>query len=605
MSGSQDEIPPPPPPPPSSSQTPTQQTPHTTIQSGRILCINSEGPSHKGYDRFQSLLSQLEIHGAGVSTEDANQKFLRSLPSAWSQVSLIMRTKPGVDSLSFDDLYNNLRVFESDVKGSTASSSSPQNVAFVSENTSSTNEVSTAYSVSNPSGQNSQYEQTSSYLLLANQSSFPQLDHEDLEQIDEYDLEEIGLKWQVAMISMRIIIFYKKTGKRLQFDAKEPVGFDKTKLEMRQICPKQGILQECRTREIKKIGDGSWNLNQDGSRTRKKEDSKALVTIDGEGVISTRCKDALDYVLDSTVKELCHQCFGELYVIFCNIKGGVSSMSDSKDSTVTYTEISSSYEDLSDVGSPGSPKTYFSGSTISKLQEEDHLAPADPAAVAYSADQDPYLAYRVTARMSIRPQAPAPFLSEEVAERLGRSRIPTLVLDTRSGRVRQLVLAKLRQVRPATARQPLWIADMLGCLSRNARRREELGYGITGGGVGTDTWDDLFKYSHLDDDDRTELYLRARSTCCTGIGHSIYHCLLMEERPEYPRPAWAKSMDACDQVQLVEALKIVKSLKTQMIELQKQQGPAKDPQARAYQRRPVQFLYWVMIVATVQSLKYI
>ncbi|GJY53473.1 hypothetical protein Tco_0445137 [Tanacetum coccineum] len=55
---------------------------------------NSEG-LHKGYDRFQSLLSQLEIHGAGVSTEDANQKFLRSLPSAWSQVSLIMRTKPG------------------------------------------------------------------------------------------------------------------------------------------------------------------------------------------------------------------------------------------------------------------------------------------------------------------------------------------------------------------------------------------------------------------------------------------------------------------------------------------------------------------------------
>ncbi|GJU75051.1 hypothetical protein Tco_1266456 [Tanacetum coccineum] len=51
-------------------------------------------------------------------------------------------------------------------------------------------------------------------------------------------------------------------------------------------------------------------------------------------------------------------------------------------------------------------------------EEEEHLAPADPAAVAYSADQDPYLAYRVTARMSIRTLAPAPFLSEEVAERL-------------------------------------------------------------------------------------------------------------------------------------------------------------------------------------------
>ncbi|GKA32271.1 hypothetical protein Tco_0718638, partial [Tanacetum coccineum] len=101
------------------------------------------------------------------------------------------RTKPGVDSLSFADLYNNLRVFESDVKGSSASSSSLKNVAFVSKNTSSTNEVSIAYCVPNPSGQNSQYEQTSSYSLLANQSSCPQLDHEDLEQIDEYDLEEM------------------------------------------------------------------------------------------------------------------------------------------------------------------------------------------------------------------------------------------------------------------------------------------------------------------------------------------------------------------------------------------------------------------------------
>ncbi|GJY31458.1 putative ribonuclease H-like domain-containing protein [Tanacetum coccineum] len=183
---------------------------------------NSEG-LHKGYDRFQSLLSQLEIHGAGVSTEDANQKFLRSLPSAWSQVSLIMRTKPGVDSLSFDDLYNNLRVFENDVKGSTASSSSTQNVAFVSENTSSTNDVSTAYGVSNPSGQNSQYEHASSYSLLTNQSSCPQLDHEDLEQLDE---------------------------------------------------------------------------NKDKRRSGKQEDSKALVTIDGEGVDWTsHSEEEEDYAL--------------------------------------------------------------------------------------------------------------------------------------------------------------------------------------------------------------------------------------------------------------------------------------------------------------------
>ncbi|GJY85960.1 hypothetical protein Tco_0499986 [Tanacetum coccineum] len=68
-----------------------------------------------------------------VSLEDANQKSL-GLDLA--------------DGLKFP-------VFESDVKGSTASSSSTHNVAFVSENTSSTNDVSTAYGVSNSSGHNS------------------------------------------------------------------------------------------------------------------------------------------------------------------------------------------------------------------------------------------------------------------------------------------------------------------------------------------------------------------------------------------------------------------------------------------------------------------
>ncbi|GJR62253.1 hypothetical protein Tco_1504415, partial [Tanacetum coccineum] len=123
-------------------------------------------------------------------------------------------------------------------KGSTASSSSSQNVAFISfESTSSTNEVSTAYGVSTSSGHNSQRESSSSYTdelmysFFANQTSGPQLDHEDLEQVDEFDLEEMYLKWQAAMISMRLKKFYKKTGRKRQFDAKELVGFDKTKVE--------------------------------------------------------------------------------------------------------------------------------------------------------------------------------------------------------------------------------------------------------------------------------------------------------------------------------------------------------------------------------------
>nr|GEU41513.1 hypothetical protein [Tanacetum cinerariifolium] len=149
------------------------------------FCGNDESKKMHKY-----LLKQQfeEIHGAGVSHEDANQKLLRSLPSSWSQVALIMRTKLGLDTLSFDDLYNNLRVFERNVKGTTASSSNTQNVAFVSaENTSSTNDVSTAYSVSSPSVSKSQKERSSLYTdevihsFFVNQSSAPQLDYNDLE----------------------------------------------------------------------------------------------------------------------------------------------------------------------------------------------------------------------------------------------------------------------------------------------------------------------------------------------------------------------------------------------------------------------------------------
>ncbi|GKF86985.1 hypothetical protein Tco_0254812, partial [Tanacetum coccineum] len=99
----------------------------------------------KAYDRFQKLISQLEVHGAPISKEDINQKFLRSLRPSWNQIALIMRNKPDIDKIDIDDLYNNFRVYEDDLKRSLVSNSASQNLAFLSsENTSSTNEVSTA-----------------------------------------------------------------------------------------------------------------------------------------------------------------------------------------------------------------------------------------------------------------------------------------------------------------------------------------------------------------------------------------------------------------------------------------------------------------------------
>ncbi|GJR60424.1 putative ribonuclease H-like domain-containing protein [Tanacetum coccineum] len=58
-----------------------------------------------------------------------------------SNLAMTMRTKPDVDTLSIDDLYNNLRVFKKELTSTPKSSASAQNVAFVSHNKSSTNKV--------------------------------------------------------------------------------------------------------------------------------------------------------------------------------------------------------------------------------------------------------------------------------------------------------------------------------------------------------------------------------------------------------------------------------------------------------------------------------
>ncbi|GKC35646.1 hypothetical protein Tco_1048030, partial [Tanacetum coccineum] len=134
--------------------------------------------------------------------EDANLKLLRSLPSAWNNIALIMRNKSDLDTLSMDDLYNNLKVYESEIKVQSSSSSYSQNMAFVSsENTSSTNEaVNTAHEVSTASSQgqasSSTYADDVMFSFFANQSNSPQLDNEDLEHIDTNDLEEMDLKWK-------------------------------------------------------------------------------------------------------------------------------------------------------------------------------------------------------------------------------------------------------------------------------------------------------------------------------------------------------------------------------------------------------------------------
>ncbi|GKA73701.1 ribonuclease H-like domain-containing protein [Tanacetum coccineum] len=240
------------------------------------------------YDRLQKLISQLEIHGETISQEDLNLKLLRSLSSEWKTHTLIWRNKQDLETLSMDDLYNNLKIYEAEVKGSSSTSQNTQNVAFVSSNiTSSTNKaVKTVHSVS---AANSKANASTSpnvnslsdiviYSFFASQSNNSQLDNDDLKQIDPDDLEEMDLKWQVAMLTMRARRFLKKTGRNLGTDT---IGFDKTKVECYN-CHRRGYFaRECRA---PKYYDNRNKETTKGTVSVKETTSKALVSqCDGLG----------------------------------------------------------------------------------------------------------------------------------------------------------------------------------------------------------------------------------------------------------------------------------------------------------------------------------
>nr|GEY70233.1 ribonuclease H-like domain-containing protein [Tanacetum cinerariifolium] len=98
-------------------------------------------------------------------------------------------TGSNLEDQSLDDLFNNLKIYEAEVKSSSSPSPTIQNIAFgSSQNTDSTNEsVSAVTSVS----------------AASTKSNSPQLDNDDLKQIDADDPEEMDLKWQMAMLTMR------------------------------------------------------------------------------------------------------------------------------------------------------------------------------------------------------------------------------------------------------------------------------------------------------------------------------------------------------------------------------------------------------------------
>ncbi|GKB74665.1 ribonuclease H-like domain-containing protein [Tanacetum coccineum] len=181
-----------------------QQYENFTTSSSEVL--------DQTFDRLQKLFSQLEIHGETISQED--------------------------------------------VKGTSSTSTNTQNVEFVSSNSnSSTNgALNTAYGTTTASTQaaavNSRTIDNLSDAVIctffASQPNSPQLDNEDLQQIHLDDLEEILLRWQMAMLTMRARRFLKKTGKKFSVNGNETIGFDKFKVECYNFHKMGHFARECR-----------------------------------------------------------------------------------------------------------------------------------------------------------------------------------------------------------------------------------------------------------------------------------------------------------------------------------------------------------------------
>nr|GEY93434.1 retrovirus-related Pol polyprotein from transposon TNT 1-94 [Tanacetum cinerariifolium] len=144
------------------------------------------------HDRLQKLVSQLEIHGVSLSQEDVNLKFLCSVPSEWKTHTLIWINKADLEEHSLDGLFNSLKIYEAEVKHSSYLVSAATSVFAVCAKL----HVSSHPNIDSLSN-------AVIFSFFTSQSTSPQLDNKDLKQNDVDDLEEMDLRWQMAMLTMR------------------------------------------------------------------------------------------------------------------------------------------------------------------------------------------------------------------------------------------------------------------------------------------------------------------------------------------------------------------------------------------------------------------
>ncbi|GJR43787.1 hypothetical protein Tco_1311890 [Tanacetum coccineum] len=110
-------------------------------QYGNFKAEGSE-TLEQNFNRLQAIVSHLEFMDVPIEQDDLNQKFLSSLALEWLVYTIVWRNIDDLDTMSLDDVYNHLKVYEPEVQKNAGANS--QNMAFISSSNTNSGKISTA-----------------------------------------------------------------------------------------------------------------------------------------------------------------------------------------------------------------------------------------------------------------------------------------------------------------------------------------------------------------------------------------------------------------------------------------------------------------------------